>query len=95
MIIVLASQISPFSTILYASLLHLNYTVRAHGGTECAGDALFLILHHGRGIAFLVDLAGVDGKAALGAGIDAEAAALAQIGVECNFCHKISSLGFC
>ena len=36
----------------------------------------------------------VDGQNLLGAGIDAEAAALAKIGVECNFCHFLSSLGF-
>ena len=36
-------------------------------------------------------LGGIDGQDALRAGIDAQAAALAQIGLKCYFCHMISS----
>ena len=73
---------------------HGDDAVGAHGGAEGAADALVLMDHHGGRVAFFVDLVGVDGQAALGAGTDAQAAALAQIGVECEFRYIKFLLGF-
>ena len=76
-----------FSHVL-TSLFNSNDTVGAHRGAERAGDALGLVGHLRRVVALLVDLIPAELQDLLGAGSNAEAAALAQVLLECNLRHS-------
>src|SRR5574344_353419 len=76
--------INTFSAILF---LHFDYTVWAHGCAECTADALFLVCHNSRIVAFLVDLVLCNCKNVFWTSIYTETAALADVFIKCNFRH--------
>ena len=70
---------------------NLDHAVGAHSGTHSASNAFFLICYHCRVVALLIDSRGVQCEYLLGTYFDAETAALASVGIECDLIHYVSS----
>lgn len=81
--------INTFSAITKTSLLfNGDNAVGTHGCAERTADALTHIGHLSGRMTLLVDFVLGDHQQVLGAGINAQAATLAGIGIKCNLCHK-------
>ena len=70
---------------------YLDDAVRAHRSAECASNAGLLIGDLSGMVSLLIDLIGRKAKELLGTYVNAQAAALAVIGVKCKLCHRIST----